>query len=153
MYGRVIARILTCLSALLLIASSIVFSSCTKNPSTISSQSTTVAVPIVSLIVSPAAVLPGQSATLTWSATSASSCTAGGAWSGSPQMSGSMNVTLSSPANQTYVLECAGTGGPAIRKSVTLSLSQADGACTSNHAIVTARGRHIGKRRAPNGHS
>ena len=66
-------------------------------------------------------------------------------------MSGSMNVTLSSPATQTYVLECAGTGGTTIRKSATLTLSPVDAACTSNPAVVTAHGRHVGKRRAPNG--
>src|SRR5258708_863940 len=92
----------------------------------------TVTLPVVSLSVSPTAVLPGQSATLTWSTSSAAYCSADGAWSGAPQMSGSMNVTLPSAAGQTYSLECTSASGQSVRSSVTLALSPTDGACTTS---------------------
>jgi hypothetical protein len=107
--------------------------------------------PVVSLIVKPASVLPGQSATLTWSTTHASSCTADGAWSGSQQLNGSINVTLPSLTTQTYTLECISDSGLAARSVATLSLSPTDGACTANHALSTAKGRRMSKQRMPNG--
>src|SRR5438270_7877049 len=75
--------------------------------------------PTISLSISPAAILPNQDATLTWSASSASSCTAQGSWSGTEQLSGSMSVTLSSAAGQTYILECTSDSGLTARSSVT----------------------------------
>jgi hypothetical protein len=110
-------------------------------------QPTTALPPAVSLSISPASVLPGQSATLTWSATSASSCTADGAWTGAQQMNGSITVTLPSSSAQTYVLECTGTGITA-RGSVTLALSPADGACAASHAVAAATAKRLGRRRA-----
>jgi len=103
--------------------------------------------PTVSLIVRPASVLPGQSATVSWVTTHASSCIADGAWSGSRQLDGSINVTLPSLTTQTYSLECISDSGRAARSTTTLSLSPADAACTANHALSGARGRRNGKRR------
>src|SRR6202035_2196431 len=126
---RVVARVFTCLSASLLVTSSFLVSGCGGRSKSISSQPTTVIVPVVSLAISPAAVLPGQNATLSWSASSATSCSANGAWSGVQQISGSMNVALASAATQTYFLECTSTSGQSVRQSVTLSLSPIEGAC------------------------
>lgn len=66
--------------------------------------------PVVTISVSPASIVVGQSATLTWSAINATSCTASGPWSGAQSLSGSLSV---SPAlgSHTYTLSCSGVGG------------------------------------------
>lgn len=141
-------------SVVALLATSVTLSGCGGAVHNPAAQPAPFLLPAVSLTISPTSVLPGQSATLTWSAGSAASCFAQGAWSGSTQMSGSMNVSLSSVAPQTYSLECTSASGQAARSSVTLSLSPAVGVCGANHAVVTASGRRVVKRLAPNsGHS
>jgi hypothetical protein len=66
----------------------------------------------VALSPNPTAVAQGQSATLAWSSTNATACTASGAWSGSLATSGSQSTgPLNTTAN--YVLTCTGTGGSA----------------------------------------
>ncbi len=75
-------------------------------------QSTTITVvppTTVSLSASPASIIQGQSSTLTWASTNATSCTASGAWSGSKATSGSQSV--SPTATSTYTLACTGSGG------------------------------------------
>jgi hypothetical protein len=62
--------------------------------------------PTVAMSVSPAKVRVGQTATLTWSATGATSCTASDAWSGSQAVSGSLPVTPSNGGQFTYTLAC-----------------------------------------------
>jgi hypothetical protein len=69
--------------------------------------------PAVSISVSPSTVQAGESATLTWSSTAATSCTATGAWGGSEQPSGTLSVTKGLPTNYTYRLACTGPGGNA----------------------------------------
>ncbi len=97
----------------------------------------------LTIAVSPSSVLPGQSATITWSSQNATSCTASGAWSGTEPMSGSVNVQLQSPSEQSYTLVCTGTGMSASR-TITLGLSPVEGACTPTSAarsrrVVTSR--------------
>jgi hypothetical protein len=79
-------------------------------------------VPTVSLTVAPGVITLGQSATLQWSSSNASSCTAsvsptsgGGAWSGSKPSSNTtgVSVTPTVPASYAYTLTCTGTGGSA----------------------------------------
>ena len=67
--------------------------------------------PTVTLNASPSTIDKGAAATLTWSSTDATSCTASGAWSGSKATSGSEAVTLNSAA--TLTLTCTGAGGSA----------------------------------------
>ncbi len=59
-------------------------------------QSTTVSVktaaPVVTLSVGPSAVTSGGSATLTWTSTNTTSCTASGGWSGAKAVSGSQST-------------------------------------------------------------
>lgn len=62
----------------------------------------------------------GQSATLTWSASNASSCTASGAWSGPQAASGTVTLTPPSPGYYTYTLDCTGASG-ATTQSVVLT--------------------------------
>ncbi len=151
MQVRANANLLLPSSAAVLLLPLLVLSGCGGGKAqAVVTQPTTVTLPVVSLSVSPAAVLPGQSATLTWSTSSAATCTSDGAWSGSQQMNGALNVTLPSATGQTYSLECTSASGQSVRSSVTLALSPTDGACTTSHAVA-ATGKRIGKRRALNG--
>ena len=88
--------------------------------------------------ISPSAVLPGQSATLTWSSSYATSCTASGAWSGSQATTGSTTVILQGNTAQTYTLTCSGAGLPG-ESSVTLSLPPNEGQCTTAAAVRSHR--------------
>lgn len=62
--------------------------------------------PAVSITLSPATGTVPYSSTLTWSASGAASCVAGGAWSGAKPSSGSQTVTIAA-AGQVYKLDCA----------------------------------------------
>jgi len=74
--------------------------------------------PTVSLSVSPASIAAGTSATLTWSSTNATACTASGAWSGTEAATGSQTVTPGVVGTYSYVLTCAGNGGSASATAV-----------------------------------
>jgi hypothetical protein len=78
--------------------------------------------PTVSISLSATTIHAAEGATLTWSSTAATTCTASGAWSGSEQVSGTLSVTQSVPANYTYNLACTGTGGGA-SESATLTVN------------------------------
>jgi hypothetical protein len=65
--------------------------------------------PTVSVSASPTSITSGQSSTLFWNSTNATSCTASGAWSGTKAVSG--NQLLSPTSTSTYTLTCTGTGG------------------------------------------
>ena len=67
--------------------------------------------PKVTISVSPSPITVGQNATLTWSATDATSCTASGAWSGTEPTSGTQSVTPAAAGSLDYMLACTGTGG------------------------------------------
>lgn len=106
---------------------------------------------IVTLALNPSAVMPGQSATLTWTTANATSCTASGAWSGTLAASGSTTVTLQGSKAQVYTLNCSGAGQSATN-AATLAVSQAEGACTATGAAVRAHsGKRTAHRRSPTG--
>lgn len=90
----------------------------------------------INLSLSPSAVMPGQSATLSWTSGNNTGCTASGAWSGTLQSAGSMNVILKAASSQTYSVLCTGSGG-SISKTVTL---EPEGACSATPA---AKARHV----------
>jgi hypothetical protein len=76
--------------------------------------------PTVTLTAAATAVAAGQSTTLTWSSTNATSCVAAGQWSGSKPVAGSESV---GPVNaqSTFTLSCSGPGGTT-SKSVEVTL-------------------------------
>jgi hypothetical protein len=91
-----------------------------SNSVTVSVTSSTPA-PTVSLSASPAAVPLGSSSTLSWMTSNATSCTAGGGWSGSKSVpNGSQSV---GPINAaaTFSLSCTGSGGTT-QKSIMISI-------------------------------
>jgi len=59
----------------------------------------------VNLSASDTDLFPGDTTTLTWSSTIATSCTASGSWSGAGSVSGSQVVTVSE-GNNAYSLKC-----------------------------------------------
>jgi hypothetical protein len=69
--------------------------------------------PTVTLAVSPSPIDLGQTATLTWSSTNATSCTASNAWSGSKSLNGTTNVSPVAGGSYIYTLTCTGAGGSA----------------------------------------
>jgi uncharacterized protein (TIGR03118 family) len=66
--------------------------------------------PTIAISVVPTSVVLGQSATLTWTASSGSTCTATGAWTGSEPASGTAVVTPTAVGTSTYTLTCDGAG-------------------------------------------
>src|SRR5271157_169345 len=77
-------------------------------------------VPTVSLSANPTSVASGGSATLTWSSTNATSCTASNGWSGAEATSGTQSLN-NLTATTTYTLTCTGAGGSA-NQSVTVTV-------------------------------
>jgi hypothetical protein len=67
--------------------------------------------PTVTIGVSPSSITVGQSATLTWSSTNATACTASGSWTGTQATSGTLSVSPTAAGAASYVLACTGAGG------------------------------------------
>ncbi len=78
--------------------------------------------PTLSFFGNPTSIYQGQSTTLTWSTSYATSCVASGAWSGSKAVSGS-EVVIPSPPSATYTLTCTGPGGSTGPQSVIISIT------------------------------
>ncbi len=101
-----------------------------------------VAVPTLTLTSSAASVVSGGSATLTWAATNATSCTASGSWTGALAASGSKVVSgITVPS--TYALTCTGAGGSVAKEVVVTVVSPASAptlTLTSNVSSVTSGG-------------
>ena len=81
--------------------------------------------PGLTVTVAPTSIVLGQSATLTWSSSTGSNCTASGAWTGTEPASGSQSVTPTAVGSATYTLACEGTGsyGGNTTKSATLTVT------------------------------
>ena len=80
--------------------------------------------PSVTLSASPTSIQTGQSSTLTWSSTNATSCTASGSWTGTKATSGTQAVTPTATA--TYTLTCSGaTGTTPASQSATVTVTAA----------------------------
>jgi hypothetical protein len=79
-------------------------------------------VPTVSISASPTSVTSGGSATLAWSSTNATACTASNGWSGAEATSGTQAIN-NLTTTTTYTLTCTGVGGSA-NQSVTVTVTQ-----------------------------
>ena len=79
-------------------------------------------VPTANITSSPTTIDQGQSSTISWSSTDATSCTASGAWSGAKATSGSQSVSPSTTSS--YIISCNGDGGSA-NDSVTVTVNAA----------------------------
>jgi hypothetical protein len=74
--------------------------------------------PTVAAAVSPTTIALGQSASLTWSSTNATACTASGAWSGAQATSGTLSETPTATGAANYMLACTGAAGSASATAV-----------------------------------
>jgi hypothetical protein len=78
--------------------------------------------PTVTLAFDNVSMVLGGTATLTWSSTDATSCTASGAWNGIQQTGGTAPQKPASTGTLTYALSCMGNGGIA-SKSIDLTVA------------------------------
>ncbi|HEY7114686.1 MAG TPA: hypothetical protein VIA45_17290 [Thermoanaerobaculia bacterium] len=67
--------------------------------------------PSVSIGVAPPSIVVGSSATLSWSSTNATVCTASGAWTGTVATTGTQAVSPAATGTFVYSLSCSGAGG------------------------------------------
>lgn len=74
------------------------------------------------LSASPNPVRYGDRATLTWTSSNATSCTAGGPWLNSPALNGS-GLTDPLTADTTFTFQCTGPNGPSALQSVTVTVT------------------------------
>jgi uncharacterized protein (TIGR03118 family) len=79
----------------------------------------------VSVTVNPTTIAQGQSATLTWSATNGTACTASGAWTGTQSATGSMTVTPTAAGSSVYTLTCSSGAYASASGSATLTVNAA----------------------------
>jgi hypothetical protein len=129
----------------MLLFSALVLSGCNKGtPAVTTTQTAPRATANVN--INPSSVMPGQSATLSWSSSNASTCTASGTWSGTLGMSGSITVVLQGAAAQSYTLTCSGVGLPS-ESTATLAVSQEQGACAVHGAVRAHSGKRTATRR------
>lgn len=78
--------------------------------------------PEVTISVSPGTVQAGDAATLTWSSTKTTSCTAGNAWTDAIATSGTKSVSQAASGTYVYEITCSGAGGAAT-STVTLTVN------------------------------
>jgi hypothetical protein len=71
--------------------------------------------PMINLAALPDTIAPGQSSTLTWSTTNATSCSASGGWTGTKAASGTQTITPGQTT--TYTINCTGTAGAATQST------------------------------------
>lgn len=124
-------------------AISIIMSNSSGDSSEVSLGVTVSPLPVVSLSVLPATIPYNTSATITWSSTDATYCIAGGAWSGTQAVAGSVS-TGNLTASKTYTLYCRGPGGYSASVSRTVNVTP-----LVNYTISTAAG--VGGSISPSG--
>jgi len=107
------------------------------------------AAPTLTFTADPTSVTAGQTVQLTWSAQSATSCTASGnsGWTGSEPVSGSTNVSIS--ASGALMLTCTGPGG-STTQSVSITVkpgSSGGGGGSIDFALLALLGAALAARR------
>jgi hypothetical protein len=105
--------------------------------------------PTLTFTATPTSVTSGQAVQLTWSAPSATSCTASGSsgWTGSEPVSGSTSVSVS--ASGSLTLTCTGPGG-SITQSVSITVksgSSGGGGGSIDPALLALLGAALAARR------
>ncbi len=97
--------------------------------STAATVTLSVAAPAVpaapTLSLSANSIVVGSSATLSWSSSDATGCTASGSWSGAQATSGSLVVTPAATGAYTYSLFCSNVTGASPSSSATLTVTAA----------------------------
>ena len=76
----------------------------------------------ITLSISDDQIYLGNTVTLTWTTSNASSCLASGSWTGSKALSGSETVTPDSEGQKSYTLSCSNSAGTSTSKTVTTNV-------------------------------
>jgi hypothetical protein len=79
--------------------------------------------PDVRIVVNPASIPLGNSATLSWNSADTASCVASGDWTGTQGLNGTLGQSPSSVGTKTYTLTCTGTDGTVKAASATLTVT------------------------------
>jgi uncharacterized protein (TIGR03118 family) len=95
--------------------------------------------PTVSLSIAPDSIVLGQSATLTWSSTDTSSCTASDGFSGNEALNGSAIVTPTAVGSVKFTLSCSGIAAGTAVKSAGLDVT-APTAFVNTNLVADAAG-------------
>ncbi|HWX80694.1 MAG TPA: TIGR03118 family protein [Steroidobacteraceae bacterium] len=94
----------------------------------------------ITISVQPTTVVAGQSATVTWSVTAGSNCTASGAWSGKEPLSGTLTVTPTSAGTDMYTLTCSGGAYSSNSRTATLTVTAVSAFSVTNLVADNAAG-------------
>jgi uncharacterized protein (TIGR03118 family) len=94
----------------------------------------------VSMSVKPTTITLGQSAVVTWSSSTGTSCTASGAWSGSLAATGSKTVTPTTAGMDTFSLACTGGAYSSASGSAILTVGAAPAYSLTKLVADTAGG-------------
>jgi trimeric autotransporter adhesin len=81
--------------------------------------------PSLTLTVSPASIVAGDTALLSWTSANASACAASGDWSGAQSTSGTQALSPPGPGTYTYALKCSSTTSAGTTESVMLTVAPA----------------------------
>jgi hypothetical protein len=81
--------------------------------------------PSLTLTVSPASIVAGETALLSWTSTNAAACSASGDWSGAQSASGTQALSPPGPGMYTYALKCSSTTSAETTESVMLTVAPA----------------------------
>jgi hypothetical protein len=84
----------------------------------------------VSFSASSNQVVKGDSTTLHWNSSEASTCTASGEWSGTKSLNGSQSVTLDGIGIYTFSIDCSGATATI---DITVNETDSEGSCTNPH--------------------
>jgi Subtilase family len=85
------------------------------------------AAPDVTLNLSPTTINVGDTASLTWTVSNATGCTASGAWSGSQGFSGSLTLKPGSAGSYSYTLTCVNANGKTVDTDVLTVVTPSSG--------------------------
>src|SRR5215469_2712623 len=94
--------------------------------------------PNLAITVKPSTITLGQSATLTWSSNSATTCVASGAWSGPQPPQGTTTVTPTTTGTFAYVLGCSTPVG-SLADSTVLTVTPAAAAASTRSLLPERR--------------
>jgi len=94
----------------------------------------------VSVSIKPATIALGQSAVVSWSSNTGTTCTASGGWSGSLAASGTQTVTPTAAGTDTFTLNCTGGAYGGGKASANLTVSAATAFSLTKLVADTAGG-------------
>ena len=96
------------------------------------------AAPTVSLETDSAAVTSGDSFTLSWSSTDATSCEASGSWTGTLDATGSLTQQAYGLGERSFSITCSGDGGEATSSPVVIQFEISPAQQASAAAVSAA---------------